>query len=277
VAGKETDREKVLIQLRRERGLTAEGGYRLPLAAFNRLVVQSGVKIDPLRAGLILGLLAITAFAGVFAWRGDAVLAGIAAVLAATLLPLGALAYLRKRRRNAFAAQFPEAIDIIVRSLRAGHPIPIAIGMVAKELPDPVGTEFGLVADEIAYGAELEGALRSMMGRIGQEDLPLFVTSVAIQSSTGGNLSQILDNLAKVIRGRFTMRRKIKSLSAEGRMSALILNLTPFILFMAVNAISPEFYADAWGHPITNFVLGGALSWMFVGNVIMRRMINFKF
>jgi tight adherence protein B len=277
IAGKETNREQILVQLRRERGLTAEGGYFLPLAALNRLIVQSGVKADPTRIALTLSVLAVGAFAGVLVWRGELFEAIAAAVAAVAVLPLAALLYLRKRRRNAFAAQFPEAIDIIVRSLRAGHPIPIAINMVARESPDPVGSEFGLVADEIAYGAELEGAMRSMMGRIGQEDLPLFVTSVAIQSSTGGNLSQILENLSKVIRERFKMRRKIRGLSAEGRASALILNLTPFIVFGLVNVTSPDFYGETWDHPWTKWVFVVAIGWMFVGNLIMRRMINFKF
>jgi len=277
VAGRETSRERVLVQLRRERGLTAEGGYRLPLAALNRLVVQSGVRVDPTRAALAILGLGLLGFAGVYLWRGDAAIALAAGVGAATLGPLAVLAWLRKRRRNAFAAQFPEAIDIIVRSLRAGHPVPIAISMVARELPDPVGTEFGIVADEISYGAELEGALRGMMTRIGQEDLPLFVTSVAIQASTGGNLGQILENLSKVIRERFKTRRKIRGLSAEGRTSAMILNAVPFTVFGLINFTAPDFYGETWDHPFTPWFFGAALGWMLIGNLIMRRMINFRF
>lgn len=277
ISSKETDREKVLVQLRRERGLSADGGFALPLAAFNRLVLQSGVKVQPARVGLILALSALFAFLGVFAWRGEVVEAAGAAVLGVTVLPLLVLMWLRRRRRNAFGAQFPEAIDVIVRSLRAGHPTPVAIAMVARELPDPVGSEFGMLSDEVTYGADLEGALRMMMARVGHEDLPLFVTSISIQASTGGNLSQILDNLAKVIRERFKMRRKIRGLAAEGKASAMILNLTPFIVFGLVNMITPSFYAETWDHPLMKLGLGGALGWMFVGNLIMRRMINFKF
>ena len=276
IAGKEQDQEKVLVQLRRERGLGSEGGYLLPLQALNRLVTQSGMVIQPARIIPMLLGLGIVAFGGVFFFRGDLLEAAGTAILAVTIMPLLVLKYLRKRRREAFAGQFPEAIDIIVRSLRAGHPVPVAISMVARELPDPVGTEFGLASDEITYGSDLETAMRNMMQRVGQEDLPLFVTSVAIQSSTGGNLSQILENLSKVIRDRFKMRRKIRGLSAEGRASAWILNVTPFAVFTIVNLISPSFYGDIWNHHITKIVLGGALFWMFVGNVIMRRMINFK-
>ena len=148
--------------------------------------------------------------------------------------------------------------------------------MVARELPDPVGSEFGLIADEITYGSDLEAAMRNMQFRVGQEDLPLFVTSIAIQASTGGNLSQILENLSRVIRERFKMRRKIKGLSAEGRASAMILNLTPLAVFMIVNLIAPEFYGSVWDRPATKIGLGCAMFWMLVGNLIMRRMINFK-
>ena len=112
---------------------------------------------------------------------------------------------------------------MIVRSLKAGHPVPVAIGLVARELPDPIGTEFGLVADEVTYGSDLVTALRKMQGRVGQEDLPLFITAVSIQSSTGGNLREILQGLSDVIRQRIKMRRKIQSISAEGRISAYFL------------------------------------------------------
>jgi tight adherence protein B len=276
ISGKEADREKVLVQLRRERGLTAEGGYRLPLVALNRLLIQSGVKVSLVRLLPALGLFAALAFAIVFTSRGNAIEAAGAAFFGATIVPLMVLRYLRNRRRNKFGGQFPEAIDVIVRSLRAGHPVPVAIAMVARELPDPVGSEFGMVADEITYGSDLETAMRSMMYRVGQDDLPLFVTSISIQATTGGNLSAILDNLSKVIRERFKMRRKIKALAAEGRAGAWILNLTPFIVFVLVNTIAPSFYGDIWPHPKTQITLAGAVFWMFVGNLIMRRMINFK-
>ncbi len=276
LSDREPSREKVLVQLRRERGLSSQGEEWLPLAVFNRLILQSGVTVSLWRALFSLSALGITAFGAVFAWRGDVALAGAAAAASVTLLPVAGLMYLRARRLKAFGAQFPEAIDIIVRSLRAGHPTPVAIAMVAREMPDPIGSEFGMVADEITYGSELETALRGMMARVGHEDLPLFVTSIAIQASTGGNLSQILDNLAKVIRERFKMRRKIRGLAAEGRASALILNITPLAVFLLINAISPDFYGEAWKHPMTKYAFAGAIGWMAIGNLIMRRMINFR-
>lgn len=271
------DREQALIQLRRERGLTAEGGYLLPVQALNRLVLQSGLTLGIGKLAWCVAALAAGLGIVVFVVRAEWIEALGATLAGATIVPLFALRYLRARRQNRFAGQFPEAIDIIVRSLRAGHPVPVAINMVAKELPDPVGTEFGMVADEISYGSDLETAMRTMMERVGGEDLPLFVTSIAIQSTTGGNLSDILDNLAKVIRERFKMRRKIKALSSEGRVSSYILTATPFVIFFNLNMLSPEFYGDVWDHPTTKYVLGGSIAWMAIGNLVMNKMINFKF
>src|SRR6202008_843781 len=126
---------------------------------------------------------------------------------------------------------------------------------------DPVGSEFGTVADEITYGADLETAMRNLYFRIGQEDLPLFVTAVAIQSSTGGNLGEILENLSGVIRQRFKMRRKIRALAAEGRASAMILSALPIGLFAIVQIITPEFYASVWHEDLTKICLAAAAGW----------------
>ena len=172
------------------------------------------------------------------------------------------LRFLRSRRQKKFAAQFPDAIDIIVRSLRAGHPVPIAINMVARELPDPIGSEFGTVTDEITYGADLETAMRNLYFRVGTDDLPLFVTAVAIQGSTGGNLGEILENLSAVIRQRFKMRRKIRALAAEGRASALILSSLPIGLFAVINFLVPNFYASVWSEDLTKIALVLAGCWM---------------
>ena len=174
--------------------------------------------------------------------RGSLVEAALAALFSATVLPYFVLRMLRARRQKKFGAQFPDALDIIVRSLRAGHPVPIAISMVGREMPDPIGTEFGMVSDEITYGADLETAMRNLYGRIGSDDLPLFVTAVAIQGTTGGNLGEILENLSGVIRQRFKMRRKIRALAAEGRASAMILSALPIGMFLVIQVIAPDFY-----------------------------------
>jgi tight adherence protein B len=271
-----TDRESVLVELRRERGLTGSGDYQFSLVAINRLILQSGLTLGLTRLFVIVAVIGLIAFAATMVFRGGFLEAGAAGLASATALPYMVLRMLRARRQKKFGAQFPDALDIIVRSLRAGHPVPIAIAMVGREMPDPIGSEFGIVSDEITYGADLETAMRNLYARIGSDDLPLFVTAVAIQGSTGGNLGEILEGLSSVIRQRFKMRRKIRALAAEGRASASILSALPIGLFIVIQFVAPDFYASIWNEHLTKLLLGGAVVWMSFGNLIMFKMVNFK-
>ncbi|MGB6536822.1 MAG: type II secretion system F family protein [Xanthobacteraceae bacterium] len=270
------DRESVLVELRRERGLSSGGNYRLNLVALNRLILQSGITLGFTRLAVIVGIGSVLAFGATMLLSGNALPAVAVALFCATALPLGVLHLLRSRRQKKFAAQFPDALDIIVRSLRAGHPVPVAVSMVGREMPDPIGSEFGIVSDEITYGADLETAMRSLYCRIGSDDLPLFVTAVAIQGSTGGNLGEILQNLSGVIRQRFKMRRKIRALAAEGRASAMILSALPIGMFFIILWMVPDFYGSVWQFPLTKQLVGGAVTWMVIGNLVMFKMVNFK-
>jgi tight adherence protein B len=276
VASDNIDRESVLIQLRRERGLTGAGEYRLPVINFNRLLLQSGLTLGVGKLLMFMAIAAVGTFGAMLVLKYPIhhVLGGT--FFAGLILPLAMLKFMRARRLKNFGARFPDAIDIIVRSLRAGHPVPVALSTVAKELPDPVGTEFGIVSDEITYGSDLETAMRDLYFRVGSEDLPLFVTAVAIQTSTGGNLGEILENLSGVIRQRFKMRRKIKALAAEGKASAIILSSLPIGIFAAIQFVTPEFYASVWHESLTKVGLAVAGGWMGVGNFIMYRLVNFK-
>lgn len=139
-------------------------------------------------------------------------------------------------------------------------------------MADPIGTEFGIVTDEMTYGSDLETAMRNLYFRVGTDDLPLFVTAVGIRRSTGGNLDEILE----VIRERFKMRRKIRALASEGRASALILSALPIGMFAIIQFLVPNFYADVWGQNLTKIGLTLAGCWMCVGNFIMYRMVNFR-
>jgi tight adherence protein B len=158
-----TDRESVLVQLRRERGLTSGGGYRLPIVSLNQLLLQSGLTIGFGRLILVIVVAATATFAAMVTLEGNAFHAFLGALFSGIVLPPLVLKFLRRRRQKRFSAQFPDGIDIIVRSLRAGHPVPIAISsMVAKEMADPIGTEFGIVSDELTYGSDLETAMRNL-------------------------------------------------------------------------------------------------------------------
>jgi tight adherence protein B len=270
------DREAILIQLRRERGLTGDGMFRFGLQWFNRLLLESGMTRGLLTLAIVGFVAGGAAFGAVLHFREEVMEAGIAGLAAALLFPFVTLLIKRSRRHGKFAAQFPDAMDIIVRSLRAGHPVPVAVGLVAQELPDPIGTEFGIAADEITYGADVETAMRNLYFRVGQEDLPLFVTAVAIQGSTGGNLSEILANLSSVIRLRFKMRRKIRALAAEGKFSALFLSGLPVAVFFLINVMTPDFYGSIIQYDLTKWGLGLAGGWMLMGNIFMYKMCNFR-
>ncbi|MEP7031681.1 MAG: type II secretion system F family protein [Pseudolabrys sp.] len=270
------DRESVLVQLRRERGLSSAGEYQLPLINLNQLLLQSGLSIGFRKLMLFVAAGMIAAFGVTTMFDKSFSHALGAAIFAGTLLPYMILKYLRSRRQKKFGLQFADAIDIIVRSLRAGHPTPVAINMVAREMPDPIGSEFGMITDELTYGADLETTMRNLYFRVGTDDLPLFVTAIAIQSSTGGNLGEILENLSSVIRQRFKMRRKIRALASEGRASAMILSSLPFGMFAVVQIVTPEFYAGVWQYDLTKIIMALAACWMGIGNFIMFRLVNFK-
>ena len=273
---RQSNREQILIQLRRERALTAAGAYSSAFTSINKLILQSGIKLSVGKLAAICILLFAFVFLLTWTIRENLLHAFAAALFCSTALPLLVLRITRSRRHKSFGAQFPDAIDIIVRSLKAGHPVPVAISMVAREMPDPIGSEFGMVSDEVTYGADLETAMRSLYFRVGQDDLPLFVTAVAIQGSTGGNLSEILQNLSAIIRLRFKMRRKVKSLAAEGKYSAIILSGLPIAMFAVLQTMAPEFYGKVWHIDQTKIVLACAGAWMLTGNYIMWRLVNFR-
>jgi tight adherence protein B len=144
-------------------------------------------------------------------------------------------------------------------------------------MPDPVGSEFVIVADEITFGLEQALAVASLRPRVGHNDLSFFSTAVNIQHQTGGNLAEILGGLSTMLRNRLKLRLKIRALSAEGRLSAVALSLTPFILFALITLISPDYFFGVKDHPIAipALIVGGLL--LVIGNVILYRMVNFKY
>lgn len=274
--GNKISQEQVLIQLRKERGV--DGGRSVfSLDRFHALRMQSGM-IMPVTKFLTITSGVALALALLAIWYGLPLTFGLVLALVLTpVLPIMALRTLRKRRHKRFGLQLPEALELITRGLKAGHPVPVAIAMVAREMADPIGTEFGVIADEVTYGSDLVSALNNLFDRVGHEDLPLFVTAVSIQNSSGGNLREILDGLSSTIRERGKLRRKVRAISTEGRMSAYILTAVPVLLFTAIMVLMPQFYRDVWGIPKTWYMLSGSIMWLLLGNAIMFKMSNFRF
>lgn len=266
----------LLQELRKERGLDQFGNYRYFSERFSSLYVQSGYTGRPASlpiAGLLVGGLFATLM---LLASGSLLVPILTLVLFTPSVPLLFLMFRRSRRQKSFAMQLPECLDVVVRSLRAGHPTPVAIALVAREMPDPVGSEFGMVSDEMTYGLPLAEAVTNLMNRIGLEDLRLLVIAISIQATTGGNLSDILANLSRVLRERVMLRSKIKALSGEGRLSAIVLSIFPFLLAGVITLMSPDYYTSVADSPIVRYGIGAALILMIIGDYIMYRMVHFE-
>ena len=270
-----TGSREVLNALRSERGLS---DLDTPLLSrVNDWLAQTGLRLN--RRSLLLSAAGLTAalflLFGVAAGFGLVALA-LAIVTAAALIGLF-FKIVRSRRIARFAELLPDAIDVIVRGLKVGYPLPAAIELVAREMPDPIGSEFGMTADEISFGQDLRTAVENLHRRVGQDDLPFLLMAINVQSQTGGNLGEILGGLSRLLRNRSKLALKIRALSADGRMSAIVLSCIPFVLFGGIMLISPAYFAEIRHHPaVVPALIYGAIS-LILGNIVMYRMVNFKY
>jgi tight adherence protein B len=202
-------------------------------------------------------------------------------LLAAAILA-GAGAYLwvnrlRTARLRKIDEQLPLVLDVVVRAIRAGHPVVAAVQLAARELGDPIGAELGLIVDEYTYGSDLREALRNFAQRTGSSDAHFFAVSVGIQMGTGGNLAEILSGLAAVIRARRTLAKKVKALSSEGRASALLLSILPIFLVSFLMLTQPSYYTDKVSDPLFWPITIDVVALYFVGWLIIRRITNFRY
>ena len=250
-----------------------------------RMVMMSGVRFTPrqLIIGMAIGFCVLAALILLLAFGanigltfGVFQLVLVIAGLFAFGVPLMIISRLAQRRYKRMEEQFPIALDVFTRSLRAGHPIASALFLITEEMDDPIGSEFGLVSDEIAYGADLTDALLAMAERWNLEDMRMFVVSISVQSETGGNLAEILENLSTVIRARASMYMKVRALSSEGRMTGWMLTVLPIITLLSMFAVNPGFYLDVAQDPI--FIMGfpSLLLLYAIGVYAIRRLVDLK-
>lgn len=233
------------------------------------------VVIAPMVIFVML-MLAISGVWGIGISSGRILICGVFALLLGTALPIFYFNFRATRMRKKMQEQFPVALDVFVRGLRAGHPIAAALDLLTVEMQDPIGTQFGIVVDEVTYGAELRDALQSMAERWDMEDIRMFVVSLAVQSETGGNLAEILENLSRVIRERHMLMMKVRALSSEGRMTAVMLTVLPILTFVSLFLLNPRFFLDVandpWFIPGFSFLI---LLYL-IGFVTIRRMVDLK-
>lgn len=252
---------------------------------FGRMLQSAGLPYQPLAiaAAMAVAALLLMAF-GILKLvvderpmtAGAMIMLSLFVLVVTVVLPVVVIHRISESRRKKIESQFPVALDIFVRGLRAGHPIAAAMQLLTTEMSDPIGSEFGAVIDEVTYGAELNDALQNMAGRWDLADLRMFVVCLSVQSETGGNLAEILGNLAAVIRERTTMYMKVRALSSEGRMTAVMLTALPVLAFAFLFVVNPGFYMDVAGDPafIPGFLV--LILLYFVGFFSIRRMINLE-
>ena len=281
-------RGQAMQLLRRQATMLSENLPELiagPALRFEKMLMAAGVSMP---TGRLLGML-IAAPIFIFVAIVLVLVATGGALGVGRLVMLGTISFLlgagiptlffqvrANRMRKKMEEQFPVALDVFVRGLRAGHPIAAALDLLTVEMPDPIGSQFGIVVDEVTYGADLRDALSAMADRWDLDDMRMFVVSLSVQSETGGNLAEILENLSQVIRERASMMRKVRALSSEGRMTAVMLTALPVLAFTLLFLANSKFYLDVADDPA--FLPGWVvlLTMYAIGFFTIRRMIDLK-
>jgi tight adherence protein B len=267
-------RQRMLSELPRMERLL----QRLPrVRGLDKIILQAGLDwtvSNLLLACLLAGATGLTAMV-MGAHQPWLVGAVAGAVLGAT--PLMYIYFKRMKRLAKLERQLPEALDLITRALQAGHAFSSALKMTGEEMSEPAAGEFSTVHDEVNFGVSLEQALGHLSERVPLTDLRYFVVAVLIQRESGGNLTEILANLSRLIRERLKLMGKVKVLSSEGRMSAWILCLMPFFLAGVMNLVNPKFMGPLWSDPIGIAIVKYMLSLMLIGVLIMRKIIKIRY
>lgn len=271
------DTEEVLNILRLERE-GSERNERLPvIGPLVEMARHAAITLSVVQVALCLVGLIVVSFLLLTLFTGAVIQIRIVVALvtgyAAFYIWLRGKA---KKRIALFEEQLPDALDLMVRSLRVGHPMTAAIGIVASEMADPLGTEFGLIADEATYGMSVTDAIDRMAERVPVPDLRFLAIAMSIQATSGGNLAEILEGLSRVIRARFKLFRKVKAITAEARWSGWFLSVFPVIALLLVQVVQPDYYDRVSDHPL--FLPGAILTFiLLVLNVFfMRWLVNIK-
>lgn len=241
----------------------------------DRLLLQSG---STMTVGDLLSITLLLGAAGLFGpiILGRGVITGIGLGVVLGSLPTLQVLRARTKRMEKIESQLPDAIDLMGRAMRAGHAFPTALNMVGDEMAEPIGAEFRTLFDEINYGVKLEDALLNLLSRVPSPDLQYFVVALLIQHETGGNLAELLDNISAIIRERIKLMGEVRTLSAEGKLSAWILSLLPFGAGLMINLVNPGFLTVLWTDPVGLKMVYVALSMMALGIWWMTRIIKIR-
>jgi tight adherence protein B len=274
---KNGNREQVLEQLRKEMSqhLKARG---IPLYSILAAKAQkANIAFSPKQ--LILMMIGLSVFAFMGLTLGTEAELPVRLLIAVAMGVGGIYTWVNqkaKKRMNLLEEQLPDAVELMVRSLRVGHPFSSAIGIVSKEVPDPLGSEFGLIADEAAYGKDITVSLKEFAERMDNQDLRFLAVAVTIQQQSGGNLAEILDGLAKVIRARFKLFRRVKAITAEAKWSGMFLSAFPIVALVMINVVQPDYYDEV--KETSAFIPAALIVGVFltVNVIFMKMMVNIK-
>lgn len=253
-----------------------EAGGRIPvLGKLTHMLRRADLTLPVAGFLAACAVLALVIFAGLLLTPLMVPAAATVSVLLGILLPVAVLQMRIDRKTKALIAQLPDALELMARGLRVGHPLNTSIASVAQEMPDPIGSEFGIIFDQINYGDDLPEAFQDFAERMDVEDLHYLSASIGIQHGTGSDLAHVVELLAKVVRSRIMLRKKVKAISAEGRISAIILSCLPLVMFGVTSVMSPNYYAGVYDDPA--FVpMATAIVVMTIANaLILRKLVNF--
>lgn len=280
-------REEIFSALvRRPPGVKVTGRLYAFYEQLELYLRQAGLLISPARLAAITagvaGALWLVGLSVATSGKGPGVLAsGAISLIGACALAIVGVALWVRRQRNKrikkIEEQLPLALDVVNRAVRAGHPVISAVQLAADEMGDPVGSEFGLIVDETTYGVEFKEALANFARRTGSPDGHFFAVAVSIQSETGGNLAEILEGLASVMRGRHSLGKRVRALASEGRASAVLLSVLPVLLICGQLVFRPTVYSDKFSDPIFWPVVLLTAIIYFGGWLMVHRIINFKY
>jgi tight adherence protein B len=250
--------------------------WRIPgVGALDRLTEQANVKY-PLSVFVLLAVLfALTGHFAVSHFMRNPAASAVAAILLGSV-PLFYLRIKKKNRMRKFLVQLPEGLELIARGLRAGHAFTTGMKLAADNFDDPLGTEFNETLDEINFGLSVPDALKNLAHRVDCPDLSFFVVSVVIQRETGGNLAEIIESIARIIRERFQFEDKLRVLSGEARFSAKILVAIPLFVLVALRFLNPDYGNVMYEESLGRMMLGGAAAMMVFGIFVMMRMVKIE-
>jgi len=239
-----------------------------------RQLLQADIYLSPHSFISIVILLAALGF--LIGWLVGVLKWSLGLSLFLGIIPIMFLRWKRTRKTLKIEKYMPDAMELLARSLRSGHTLQGTLELVSQEIPKPLGTEMRITYEEQRLGLSMSQAFRRMGERVASQDLQFFVTAVLIQSETGGNLSEILDNIGSIIRDRLKLKGKVQSLTAEGRFSALILTLLPFITFLGFYFANRKYVMTLFKDPLGVQLLTGAIVSIIVGTLVMKRMVTIK-